>query len=194
MNSFSYRPKTNKDKVMEDQKPLFLMKSHTGYCLTLGTGSPTSGSQSQKINTRSLTAMTRDNQKPVTGRGEGTIFHSTNQTPSLTNKPSLGESIIQQADPCVDLNTLFVVSIPILSYHPLYQSTFATTETSASSKMNNYIINISTTQEASPTPPRGNNINPSKNTKDIVSGIAAAAVKGVEEGSIKTKVTNTKAL
>ena len=31
------------------------MKSHTGYRLTLGTGSPISGSQSQKINTRSST-------------------------------------------------------------------------------------------------------------------------------------------
>ena len=31
------------------------MKSHTGYFLTLGTGSPISGSQSQKINTRSST-------------------------------------------------------------------------------------------------------------------------------------------
>ena len=31
------------------------MKSHTGYCLTLGTGAPISGSQSQKINTRSST-------------------------------------------------------------------------------------------------------------------------------------------
>ena len=30
------------------------MKSHTGYCLTLGTGSPISGSSTQKINTRSL--------------------------------------------------------------------------------------------------------------------------------------------
>ena len=29
------------------------MKSHKGYCLTLGTGAPISGSQSQKINTRS---------------------------------------------------------------------------------------------------------------------------------------------
>ena len=29
------------------------MKSHTGYCLTLGTGSPISGSQSQKVATRS---------------------------------------------------------------------------------------------------------------------------------------------
>ena len=31
------------------------MKSHTGYCLTLGTGSPILGSQSQKITTRSST-------------------------------------------------------------------------------------------------------------------------------------------
>ena len=31
------------------------MKSHTGYCLTLGTGAPISGSQLQKINTRSST-------------------------------------------------------------------------------------------------------------------------------------------
>ena len=31
------------------------MKSHKGYCLTLGTGSPISGSQLQKINTRSST-------------------------------------------------------------------------------------------------------------------------------------------
>ena len=31
------------------------MKSHTGYCLTLGTGAPISGFQSQKINTRSST-------------------------------------------------------------------------------------------------------------------------------------------
>ena len=31
------------------------MKSHTGYCLTLGTGSPISGSLGQKINSRSLT-------------------------------------------------------------------------------------------------------------------------------------------
>ena len=31
------------------------MKSHTGYCLTLGIGSPISGSSTQKINTRSLT-------------------------------------------------------------------------------------------------------------------------------------------
>ena len=31
------------------------IKSHTGYCLTLGTGSPISGSQSQKIKTRSST-------------------------------------------------------------------------------------------------------------------------------------------
>ena len=31
------------------------MKSHTGYCLTLGTGSPISGSQSQKVTTRSST-------------------------------------------------------------------------------------------------------------------------------------------
>ena len=31
------------------------MKSHTGYCLTLGTGAPISGSLSQKINTRSST-------------------------------------------------------------------------------------------------------------------------------------------
>ena len=29
------------------------MKSHTGYCMTLGTGCPISGSSSQKINTRS---------------------------------------------------------------------------------------------------------------------------------------------
>ena len=31
------------------------MKSHTGYCLTMGTGSPISGSQSQKVTTRSST-------------------------------------------------------------------------------------------------------------------------------------------
>ena len=31
------------------------MKNHTGYCLTLGTGSPISGSQSQKVTTRSST-------------------------------------------------------------------------------------------------------------------------------------------
>ena len=31
------------------------MKSHTGYCLTLGIGSPISGSSTQKINTRSST-------------------------------------------------------------------------------------------------------------------------------------------
>ena len=31
------------------------MKSHTGYCLTLGTGSPISGSQLQKVTTRSST-------------------------------------------------------------------------------------------------------------------------------------------
>ena len=31
------------------------MKSNTGYCLTLGLGTPISGSQSQKINTRSST-------------------------------------------------------------------------------------------------------------------------------------------
>ena len=31
------------------------MKSHTSYCLTLGTGSPISGSQSQKVTTRSST-------------------------------------------------------------------------------------------------------------------------------------------
>ena len=31
------------------------MKSHTGYCMTLGTGCPISGSSSQKINTRSST-------------------------------------------------------------------------------------------------------------------------------------------
>ena len=31
------------------------MKSHTGYCLTLGIWSPISGSSSQKVNTRSLT-------------------------------------------------------------------------------------------------------------------------------------------
>ena len=31
------------------------MKSHTGYCLTLGTGAPIPESQSQKINTRSST-------------------------------------------------------------------------------------------------------------------------------------------
>ena len=31
------------------------MKSHTGYCLTLGTGSPISGSAGQKVNSRSMT-------------------------------------------------------------------------------------------------------------------------------------------
>ena len=31
------------------------MKSHTGYCLTMGNGAPISGSNSQKINTRSST-------------------------------------------------------------------------------------------------------------------------------------------
>ena len=31
------------------------MKSHTGYCMSLGIGSPISGSSSQKINTRSST-------------------------------------------------------------------------------------------------------------------------------------------
>ena len=31
------------------------MKSHTGHCLTLGTGSPISGSSRQKVNTRSST-------------------------------------------------------------------------------------------------------------------------------------------
>ena len=31
------------------------MKSHTRFCLTLGIGSPVSGSSIQKVNTRSLT-------------------------------------------------------------------------------------------------------------------------------------------
>ena len=31
------------------------MKSHTGYCLTMGNGAPISGSNSQKTNTRSFT-------------------------------------------------------------------------------------------------------------------------------------------
>ena len=31
------------------------MKSHNGYCLTLGIGLPTSGSSTQKVNTQSLT-------------------------------------------------------------------------------------------------------------------------------------------
>ena len=31
------------------------MKSHTGYCLTLGTGSPISGLSGQKVNSRSST-------------------------------------------------------------------------------------------------------------------------------------------
>ena len=33
------------------------MKSHTSYCLTLGIGSPITGSSTQKINTRSSTEL-----------------------------------------------------------------------------------------------------------------------------------------
>mmetsp|Transcript_13682 Transcript_13682/g.15008 ORF Transcript_13682/g.15008 Transcript_13682/m.15008 type:complete len:90 (-) Transcript_13682:537-806(-) len=33
------------------------MKSPTGYCLTLGTGSPISGSSAQKVNTKSSTKL-----------------------------------------------------------------------------------------------------------------------------------------
>ena len=55
------------------------MKSHTGYCLTLGTGSPISGSQSQKITTRSSTGSELVGVDDVISYVEWTILYCKSQ-------------------------------------------------------------------------------------------------------------------
>ena len=55
------------------------MKSHTGYCLSLGIGSPISGSSTQKVNTRSTTESELVTVNDAIGYGEWTSLYSKDQ-------------------------------------------------------------------------------------------------------------------
>ena len=95
--------------------------------------------------------------KPVTRQGNVVIFNSTNWTPTVGEEDSPGKSLIQQAGPCIDKNLISVIIIQIIPSNPIYASTFATTEATAASKLEEYIINAPKPQEESLLPHSGTN-------------------------------------
>ena len=102
-------------------------------------------------------AMTKNNGKPVTRLGDRTIFHPSKYTSTLTNENLPGESILQYTSPTIDPDLIIFIAILVLAGHPLYKSTYATTETTAITKLDNFLFTSPNLPQESTIPQLGAN-------------------------------------
>ena len=81
-------------------------------------------------------AFIKNNKKSITNK-DGDIFNAFNRLPTLTDDSSPGETVLNHAKGA-DLEVYFLEVTPILSTSKPYKLSVASTEISASSKLDNY--------------------------------------------------------